>query len=260
MAWTNVNKEELERLLKTNTSQQTAKILGVSLATICRAKKIYNIKRTYRELIDAIEIPEESLQIMYGSLLGDGYVQYNSNKNFEAYYRAEQSIQQKEYLFWKYDNLKFLCSGEPRLCQRKYPSYYFQTRCHKDITTLYSMFYKNGIKIIPDNFEEYINPVSLMTWFLDDGTNRKNQIGAELCVQGFTRIEIGRIISTLKIKFKIDCKPKIVLVKQLGKPTVNISFGKEGTLALFDLIQPLVKVESMKYKVYPRNDYVPNPD
>ena len=259
MAYTNVDKGTLERLLKTNTYLQTAEKLGVSRATVDRAIKIYGIKRSYRDLIDGIEVSEKTMQILYGSSLGDGNIRFNPSKNLEANFRAEHCVKQKDYLFWKYENLKDICAGEPKLNSSKYPSWYFTTRCHKDITTLYSQFYDNeGAKRLPDNFEYYINPVSLMVWFLDDGTTTfKMSTRAELCVQGFTVLDIGRMIGTFKSKFGIDCKPSVRFDKRYGKHDTNIRFSKEGTLVLFSLIQPLVEVESMMYKVYPCNDYVP---
>ena len=124
---------------------------------------------------------------------------------------------------------------------------------------MYQEFYPNGEKVLPKNFEQTISPLSLMVWFLDDGTNQKNQVSSELTVQGFLPIEIGRILSTLRIKFGLECNTVVRYDRRYQKRETNIRFSKEGTLRLFEIIRPLVEVECMRYKVYPCNDYVPNP-
>lgn len=249
---TNVDEKTLKRLLKTHTNAETADILGVSRATIQRAIKIYGIEKSYREVIDSIEISESAYNVLYGSLLGDGHIEYNDSINSEAYYRAEQGASQKDYLYWKYDRLKKLCKSEPKACKRngEVTSYYFQTRCHKDITTLYQKFYTNGSKHIPRGFEFDINSEILAVWYFDDGTYNHH---SELCVQGFTRVDIGRVVSTLKLKFDIDCN---AVYRSCG--SINIQFSKRGTKALHDLIRPYV-IPSMEYKLYPCNDYVRTP-
>ena len=249
---TNVDEKILKRLLKTHTNEETAKILKVSRATVQRAIKIYNIEKNYREVIDSIIISDEAYNILYGSLLGDGHLVYVDKVNKEAYYRAEQGAKQKEYLYWKYDFLKDLCKCEPKECIRheKVWSYYFQTRCHKDLTTLYSKFYTNKKKHIPHNFETELNEMMLAVWYMDDGTYNHH---SELCVQGFSQVDIGRIISTLKLKFNIECS---VIVR--NGSYYNIQFSKEGTKRLHEIINPYI-IPTMKYKLYPCNDYVPTP-
>jgi recombination protein RecA len=244
---TAIQRKELERLLKTNTAVQVAEILGVSRATIERAKKIYGIKRSYKDFLATIVITEEEFNILYGTLLGDGHVAYFPEKGIDAYYRAEQGEKQKEYLFWKYDKLKNLCLGEPK---KSKASWYFQTRCLPDITTLYSQFYKDRKKVLPESFESTINEQMVAVWYLDDGTRSTKQQSADLCVQGFSYVDIGRIIATLKVKFGIECLAR----KQAD--VINIRFSKDGTIRLFDKIRKYVNVDSMMYKIYPCNDYV----
>lgn len=248
---TNVKKDELIRLLKTRTVKDTAKELGVSRATIQRAIKIYGIvKNTYREVIDSIEISDEAYDLLYGSLLGDGRVSFNKGVNREAYYRAEQGFKQKDYLMHKYEVLKDICASPPKESKRdgKLWSYYMYTRCHKDITSLYSKFYDlEGNRILPLRFEKELNIRMLAYWYMDDGTLNSH---SEICTQQFSPVEVGRLVATLRIKFDLECN----VVNRVGKH--DIQFSKEGTKSLHDLIRPFVH-QSMSYKLYPCNDYVP---
>lgn len=254
---TNIKEAELRKLLLNHTEVETAKILGVSRSTVIRAKKIYNIQKSYTELLQNIEMTEEEKQIVYGTLLGDGHLSIIKERPF---LRVEHGAKQKEYAEWKYKKLENLTTKKGVIKSNR-DSYYFGTRCIGDLEYFYKLFYTpEGVKRLPQDFEAFINPLSLAVWFLDDGTNAERQTKAELIVQGYTSFDIGRMIATFRLKFGVECNLVKRFEKKYNKVTENIAFTKEGTIKLLDLIRLCVEeIEVMRYKLYPRRDYVRTP-
>lgn len=253
---TNVDELQLRGLLLSHTVTETAEILRVSKSTIDRAKKIYGITRSYTQLLDRIELTEHEEKIVYGTVLGDGHLESRS-KEYNPYLRIEHGSKQKSYVLWKYHQLKRLTSRKGIKCSKAKNSWYFQTKCLLDFKRIDNLFYPNGEKVLPSNFEHFINKMSLAVWYLDDGTKSKKQNVCELTVQGYSYLDIGRIIGTLKSKFGYECKPIVRFDRKYSKPTTNIRFTSDGTRKFLTDISPCVyEIEDMRYKLYPCNDYV----
>ena len=87
--------------------------------------------------------------------------------------RFEQSIIHKEYIEHLFERFKYLCTATASLktAERKAfntSSIYFTTRQLTAITELHKLFYNEGKKIVPLNIEEYLTPLALALWFMDD--------------------------------------------------------------------------------------------
>ena len=87
-------------------------------------------------------------QILVGSILGDAYIYTQGKIQFE------QSDKQKEYLFWKFDELKNLAYGRPsfvertdKRTQRTYGSYRFWLRQY--FRQWRQIFYNGKKKVFP---------------------------------------------------------------------------------------------------------------
>ncbi len=57
--------------------------------------------------------------IIYGIILGDGYLQATGQKN--ARLRVEHSAKQKHYIDWIYDHLNNVFTDKPKYIVRKHP-------------------------------------------------------------------------------------------------------------------------------------------
>ena len=113
--------------------------------------------------------------IIIGSLLGDGTLRLAKGK-LNALFEANHSIRQKEYVDWKYKQLKKFVLSEPkrRLGNGKRIAYRFTTRSLSAFTKLYHGFYLNNKKIIPDDL--LLNPLILAVWFMDDGSKSRSSV------------------------------------------------------------------------------------
>ena len=113
------------------------------------------------------------------------------------------SIDQKEYILWKYSILKQWILSEPRF-YGKNNSLTIRTISHPELTTLRQIFYEGKKKVIPQNISDLIkNPVTLAIWFMDDGNiSIKNDkcCGYHLNTQSFT-FEENKLLSQVLLKY-----------------------------------------------------------
>ncbi len=116
-----------------------------------------------------MDITVNQQDIVIGCILGDSYVYPNGRL------QIEHSFQQRDYILWKYEQLRSLVSGPIAECNRydsrtnkTYKSSRFYTKML--FQEYRSLFYQNGKKHVPSNLEDLlINPLALAVWFMDDG-------------------------------------------------------------------------------------------
>ena len=162
-------------------------------------------------------------------------------------------FKQKEYALWKYEILKNSVLKEPREISWTNPkrylhevSWYFHTRSLQEFGKLYHYFYKDEVKILPNDIFEILNPQMIAVWFMDDGSN--NGTTATLNTHSFSKEDQLRIVDFFKNRFEINT----TIVKDRDKWRIN--FGEFYFQKLISLIEPYI-IPSMSHKiVYPRND------
>ena len=110
-------------------------------------------------------LTREQISIITGCILGDGAMRCKTNALLEI----NHSIEQKDYVDWKYSKLKSLVNTAPksRKSNGKRVAYRFTTRSLPELTEIYRRFFVNGRKTIPH--ELFLDPLSLAVWFMDDG-------------------------------------------------------------------------------------------
>jgi hypothetical protein len=117
----------------------------------------------------------------------------------------------------------------------------FQTISHGSFLPIYWLFYAKGaVKfVIPFAIAQFLTPMGLAYWFMDDGgqTNYTpgHGQGVELNTQGFTHEEVDKLVAILQSKFGLHCWRK---PRKNGKPVIAISSGSYPRL--YELISPYV--------------------
>ena len=197
--------------------------------------------------------------VIIGSLLGDARLECRSKGMrypISARLRIHQSDKQKEYVFWKYTALQNLVLKEPRYVRvwhdpkrnKNHFSWYFHTKTMPELGELYHYFYKDDVKVFPQDIEHIITKEMLAIWFMDDGSNVKT--GFTISTHCFKMSDQLRVVNLLKNKFSIAAN----VVKDRTKYKIYI--GSESRTAFVDLIKPFI-IPSMTYKIVnPRNDLV----
>lgn len=202
-------------------------------------------------------LPSRQFDVIIGSLLGDARLECRSvgkRSPVSARLRIHQSEKQKEYVFWKYAQLKNLVLKEPRRIlvshdakrNRDHYSWYFHTKTLEEFGALYHYFYHDKVKILPENIFSFLTPRALAIWFMDDGSNTKESY--TLSTHNFSFQDQERIVEFLKNKFNITA----TITKDRLKFKLRI--GKHEYQKLNTVIEPYI-IPSMIYKICnPRND------
>ena len=153
------------------------------------------------------------ISIIIGSLLGDGHLE-KRNRGIGTRIKFEQSNKNVEYLMWfhSYFSTRGYCNiNKPELKKRIrkngeiYFHYSINTFTFFSFNWIHDMFYMCSegkyVKIIPHNIEQYLTPLALAIWFMDDGSKLKK--GAKIATNCFTYKELSQLCEILKNKFNL---------------------------------------------------------
>lgn len=160
-----------------------------------------------------ISLSKEQKSILFGIILGDGYLQKTGKKN--ARLRLEHGKNQKEYLLWKVKKLSNLFQGKPKYLERIHPlskQKYCYWRHQSPSTPLLGkfrkIFYPEGKKRIPENLEKYLTPLTLAVWYMDDGYYYSRDKCSYLYLGNVSEKEAEIVAQTFSKKFRLLSRVK----------------------------------------------------
>ena len=203
-----------------------------------------NIKtrKELNEYKNNLKLTEEQKEILIGGLLGD-----LSLRKIGNYSRLVVEQKNKEYLFHLYEIFKDFTRTPPkeRLQQRLETSeikatWYFSTISHPEFENYYQLFYKNKIKIIPENINNLLTVRGLAYWYMDDGSNKYP--GYMLSTACFSEEE-HNILKNYFLTLDI-----YITIYNNKYRSIYISTKNNSNLIFLNLIKPYI-VTSMLYKI-----------
>ncbi|TSC91615.1 MAG: homing endonuclease [Parcubacteria group bacterium Licking1014_17] len=185
--------------------------------------------------------------ILIGTMLGDGHLEQNGKG---VRLKVDHGMAQKEYVLWKYEVFKNLVPSKPRVItsfhkkeNKEYRRLHFSTCSNGIFQEWRDMFYKNRIKIVPDNIQEIlIEPLSLAVWVMDDGYKRNDCNALRLNTDIFSYQEQQMLVDCLKMNFGI-----VAAIHKKGK-TFNIYIPERSSQKFCEIIKPYI-LDSLLYKV-----------
>jgi ubiquinol-cytochrome c reductase cytochrome b subunit len=209
-------------------------------------KQVNRIRANYRIGPHNLEI----LSIIYGTLLGDSHAERRVNGNgtrFSFYQEANHA----EYLLWLYG--KFANQGycnpiTPKIQTRLSKggklrnTIRFHTFTYSSFNYVHEDWYLNGAKIVPCNIENYLTPLALAVWIMDDGSRAGS--GLKLSTNSFTFEDTTRLVIILNKLYGI--KSSVQSAGHLNQYIIYI--WSESMLKLRQLVKPYM-VSSMFYKL-----------
>lgn len=190
-------------------------------------------------------VNDRQLEILAGCLLGDGYI------SKRGAIQIEQGSTQKDYLFWKYNQLQSLVSVQPHQVFRK--------KKNGETTSSYRFFlrqyfrnwrkkiYRNGKKVINSELLRLMSPLSLAIWYMDDGC-KKNEYTAIIATDAFSKNSLRKLRTWLKQKWNITTRIKIRKEKGISKQYERLTIGSYDFVRFNDLIKPFI-IPAMAYKL-----------
>lgn len=205
-----------------------AKDLTNKFVVRCVNNKYYHNNRRSSNLFNS-----DQISVLIGSLMGDGHI----TKNYVYY--EEHSIHQKDYLLFKSN----LLNKHITFRDRKFLSCSLTFRSTAQLTALRELFYIDGVKCVK-NVLNYLNPISLAMWYIDDGNlkyqtknGKKYLSGFSLNTQGFSYEENVLIKNWFNTNYGIALT--ITQAKRHNNYYLNC-YNKSGYDKFFKLISEYV--------------------
>lgn len=190
------------------------------------------------------------LTIIFGALLGDGYAERRTKGNGTriVFYQEGSHV---SYLVWLHKIFSDLgyCSIELPKIQTRLGSkgkvrkiIRFRTWTFSSFNWIYELWYINGVKFVPSNIGEFLTPLALAIWVMDEGG--KVNKGLKLSTNSFSYSDCLFLVTVLYDKFKLKAT-----VQSAGAPDqYQLDIWKESMPLLREIILPYVH-SSMKYKL-----------
>ncbi len=257
-----ITRDQFETEYKSGKSlNEIAKQYNIQRDHITQLREYFGIKRLGPKYINRKKtektLTHRQKMIVYGGLLGD------ASKMSAASIKMKQSTKQKEYLMWKYEELKEHVS--PKSLQesssyddrykKEYHAIRFYTFANTEIEEIIQKFYGENGKWVSDDVLDHLDELGLAVWFMDDGVTDWHHRGhgktsgqrpdCKLCTDSFSSGDCERIVLWFEEVWGLYTIPTAVW----GRPQhTRIRFNTDNTEKFFALIKPFI-VPSMFYKV-----------
>lgn len=192
--------------------------------------------------IKNINLTDEQLEVIYGSLLGDLCITKTKNLARFAISQGGDHEAYFDHLCTIFPSLLGKINKTPRFDKRTnktYNKYSVRSLAHKQYLDIYHEIYKDGIKTITKEWVDKLTPRSIAYWFMDDGSRRG--VFATNC---FTKEECEILQEMFLVKFNI--KTRLYNPPILEQYTLCVE--KDSLNDFEDLIEPYI-IPSMKYKL-----------
>jgi len=191
------------------------------------------------------------LSIIFGTLLGDGYAEYRCKGNGTRirFYQEGNHLAYLLYLHKLLADLGYCKSTIPKIQKRLGKKgvvkniLRFNSWTYSSLNWVQELWYVDGLKIVPSNIGEYLDPLALAIWIMDDGS--KLGKGLKLSTNSFNYSDCLLLVKVLYDNFYLKAT-----VQSAGnlKPQYHIYIWKESMPLLCDIVEPYVH-SSMKYKL-----------
>lgn len=227
---------------------EISKMLNISDSRIENLLYKLNIKsKNIRRQNKTVNLSQNDIDILVGLILGDCYL--GSISKNTSYCKIVHSIKQKEYvehiknelpnLFRTIKHFKRTFKHFNINDEREYLN--IESLSFTNLKFFHELFYKENVKIIPDNIEDLLTPIGIAHWYMDDGY--AIPYGYCFCTDCFSKEEQLRLIKCFKNKFDINIKLK----RKNDSFRLGIT-DKESRNKFLLLVEPYI-IESMKYKL-----------
>lgn len=198
------------------------------------SRAISQVYRARKNLI--LRLSKRQMAVLLGSILGDSYI-YPQGKIC-----LEHAQTQKNYLLWKYAQLKSLAYPKvsqvvrtDRRSSRKTISWRFFLK--QFFRPLRNSFYVGNRKVVPESLSNWLSPLLLAVWYMDDGyLERGNPL---LMTENFELSDVQRLVAMISEKFKLNC-----LITSKRRIRIRHSSSKD----FFQIIEPFIH-KDLRYKL-----------
>jgi recombination protein RecA len=200
-------------------------------------------------------LSEQQLQVVLGSLLGDGNLSPNRQGRTGVRFRLGHGARQHAYLDWKTSLLGNI--GHSTRVSAKGAKFVDFTPL-PELHELWSAVYFGGKKVISDEYLKALTPLALAIWYADDGSFSVRSTGVqqrtvggsgriEICVEAMSEGSRVRMQNYLQDVWGLDVRLRSAGARQQAV----LVFSTASSARFSEIVAPFVP-ESMSYKLLPR--------
>jgi hypothetical protein len=118
----------------------------------------------------------------------------------------------------------------------------FFTRTLPCFTEILSIFYPTGVKIVPHNLYELLNPIALAPLIKGDSTTKNT--GLIICTDSYTIQDVVRLMNVLILRYDLKC----TLHKSSNGLGYRIYISTNSVSKVVEIVKPHF-ISSMYYKI-----------
>ena len=189
-------------------------------------------------------------EVLVGTLLGDGCLaQHGRFHRLHVKHQIAQRslVEFKRETFRDFVTMK-VHEFDQRLGNGRYPCAQFATRTSLVFSEWHNRFYRGRTKIVPCRIEDWLTPLSMAVWFMDDGG--ADYAGLNLQTHSFGFDEVELLVVTMAERFDIRSRTRT----NKGGWIIYIPASQVGSLR--SIIDQYVLPE-LRYKLVPRRERTP---
>lgn len=214
------------------------------------------------------------VSIIFGSMLGNGYGKQKGLNRVESRFTFQQASVHVTYLLWLHRLIAeagYCKPNKPAITTRlgkkgvvvryvKLSTFYYSS-----FNWIYDLWYKEGVKVVPQCISDYLTPLALAIWIMDSGVKASGGLvlcrsmarGIEYSSSGDPRPAEGKtnyfsysdcllLVQALDKNFGVKAT-----IQSTGVPSqYRIYIPKEYVAELREIVSPFI-LREMKYKLLP---------
>lgn len=216
-----------------------------------------------RKILSKLKMTPQCKEVLLGTLLGDGSLKINKGY-VNARFAMRHAIKQRNWFDWKANKLGELASSKAIHIQQpsknsygktKEPMMRFQTLVSPELTKVHKIVTENNKMLIRRRWLNQLTPISLMCWWLDDGSLIANWRQGVFCCEGFSQKEQYILSQYLKKVWKVKARVVThpIVQKKDGKVIKRsirhrLKMGTNELKKFLRIIMPHIPCKNMVYK------------
>jgi ubiquinol-cytochrome c reductase cytochrome b subunit len=191
------------------------------------------------------------ISIIFGSLLGDGHAEKKIGGvgTCITFYEENTNIKYTIWLHYLLSTRGYCNSVIPKATTRigingkLRKILRFRTWSYTSFNWIHDLWYVNRVKRVPSCIKEYLTPLALAIWVMDDG--RKINKSLRLCTNWFSYSDCLLMVNCLYEKFYIKATIYLVDAKSKDKYQIYIRVESESMARLRQIVSPFIIPEMM---------------
>ena len=210
-----------------------------------------------KKILKNIPLSDSCLSIILGSILGDGSLKIHKNyKN--ARFKFRHSSIQREYFDWKVSMVQEISSENCTILQSpdgfsKNQKLLYQSRALESLTVIYNRTHSSNKTKIQRKWLNHLTPLSLLIWWLDDGSLISNKRKGVLCTDGFSKSEVQLLSNYLYVVWGVSTRVASISAKNRKlskqKEYFRLWFSTTELKKFLRIILPHIPIKSCIPKV-----------